>query len=94
MAFSSEMRHLVRGADGRLYAVSGRRCESLPAERHDVASTDRAAPRISADPGDHAAARIFIDPGDHAAARIFIDPGDHAAARIFIDPGDHVASGV
>ena len=94
MALSSEMRQLIRGADGRLFAVSRGRCESLPAERQDVASTDRAAPQISADPGDHDAARIYIDPGDHDAARIYIDPGDHDAARIYIDPGDQLASRV
>ncbi len=87
MALSNEMHNFTRGADGRLYAVSGSRCEPLTAERHEVASMDRVAPRISADPGDHAAARMVIDPGDHAAARMTIDPGDHAAARGFIDPG-------
>ena len=82
MALSSKMRQLIRGADGRLYAVSGGRCESHPAERQDVASTGRAAPQISADPGDHDAARIYIDPGDHGAARIYIDPGDQLASRV------------
>ena len=82
---------LVRGADGRLYAIDQNGCQLVSEGEISSRGTGevRRPTETTTANTDHGAGRVLIEADDYEAGRVLIDADDHGAGRVLIEAGDH-----